>query len=260
MIRLMFSLFLRSFCLLTLASTVQARDLTLKTAQVGQHDTDVLDIAHQLERISQSRDIDIWLLYDIEPHWSDEIANAIAIGSNSKIDFFPRNGGLDNRFLIVFKSEELRVKNLGKPLLNQYSAGDDLALVEFCDTRSRIQFSTLLIHGSAHEYPSPYLESDLNDWARHAKHPLIAVGQFNVDRTSGSELEATTSLQRIPFDTDKSAAVLQQTGMMLSSTEAGRWLVDAEIIRSPDSSALVDNEAPFVGKQITPLVATFRLQ
>ena len=88
-----------------MAFSSHARDLNIVSFNLEAQGSSIHVLAHQLEDLSAQREVDIWLFSDINADWSDELANAVAAGSNHDIDFAPRDAGKSNRFLAVFNRE-----------------------------------------------------------------------------------------------------------------------------------------------------------
>lgn len=168
-----------ALCLVTiLMSPGYAKDLKIISFNLEAQGSNINVLANQLEDLSAQREVDIWLFSDINPQWTDELANAIAIGSGIEIDFVPGNAGKNNRYLIVFNNQRFEVLDIGNPGLeytfNQYL----LTLVKFRERASGKIFMTLLNPSSSTDFISAFLAEDLNLWARTINEPVIAVGHF----------------------------------------------------------------------------------
>jgi|GEM_PF-3510668 len=161
-----------------LALPSHANDLNIISFNLEAEGSNIYVLANQLEKLSSQRKVDIWLFSDINPEWTDELTNAVAIGSEIEVDFVPGNAGKTNRCLIVFNKERfevLKISNLGSDYpYNQHP----LALVKFRDRASGKSFLTLLNPQASTRYISPFLAEDLNSWARTINEPVIAVGHF----------------------------------------------------------------------------------
>lgn len=172
------------FVLLFLSSyfaTAQAQGFNFLNFNLESNGANIQVLTHQIERLSHEKNVDVWLFSDIQPDWTDELANAVAIGSGAEVDFIPRNGGMDNRFLIVFKKERFDVLYADNPNLGDSYANHLITIAKFRERPTGNSFITLLNSSTPRDYLGSSLARDLNNWAEKIDDPIIAFGHFNFE-------------------------------------------------------------------------------
>ena len=175
-IRFLILLFLNTYI-----ATAQAGNYNFLSFNLESKGANIQVLSKQIEQLSEEKDVDIWLFSDIQPDWTDEIANAVAMGSGSEVDFIPRNGGIDNRFLIVFNKERFNMLYASNPELGDSHSNHLITMAKFRESATGKSFVTLLNASAPTDYSGAYLARDVNNWAKDLTDPVIAFGHFNFE-------------------------------------------------------------------------------
>lgn len=73
-------------------------------------------IANRIETIAREKKAEVWMFTDINPGWSDELINAVALGADMEVGFYPQRPGRFNRWLLIYKlGGQVRPDDLSKP-------------------------------------------------------------------------------------------------------------------------------------------------
>ena len=252
-------------------ASAHARNLNVVSFNLEARGANIHVLANQLEHLSREKDVDIWFFTDIQPEWTDELANAVAIGSEIEVDFIPRKGGRDNRFLIVYDKERFEVLAVDNPEIGRSFRKNTVSLVKFKERESGKSFMTLLQPYSQSNYLPTYITEDLNAWAEQLNDPVVALGHFDfewsiskgdtfldrkyLEMVSGDIFKWVRPITLIPTNCERRDEI---SDFILTSGGANNWSAHAEIIQM-GLNYCVDHRKNNHDSNHRPVYASFKI-